>query len=161
MKFCLMNNSEFDLYKDKLFEIIYSNMNDLSPTGYRKDEDFNLWSKYLKEAICKNTNILLIKNKHELIGYLQYRIVDDTLFIDEIEIVKLFQQKGIFSSSLRYLISILPKNITFVDAYVNKKNTQSRNVFEHWDFEIVSENKSGSSYLYRGNCSYLLEKYKD
>lgn len=161
MEFVMMQSEEFTTYENELFEILYSNMNELSPTGNSKEEDHKIWLHYFRKSITTDTKVILILNDEELIGYFQYRIKEDTMYMDEIEIKKAYQHTGVFITLMHYVVNMQDtKNVRCAEAYVNKSNDSSNVVFTHWKFEIIGENSSGKSYLYRGDFLYLKQKYQ-
>ena len=158
----LLTYENWETYKHVIFDILYANMNELLPTGNSKEQDFLIWSQYCCQALEKDTQILLCHEEDDLIGYCQFRVDGDTFCLDEIELKKEFQQKGILKILLRHLINcVLPQDLQWIEAHVNHKNQRSIAILTHWGMQPVSSNKAGTRWCYRGEYSYLRNLYQD
>lgn len=145
-----------DEYIEKMFEILANNMRAISPTGNSFAADKALW---LEQAVPQFQHIILILEDDILVGYFQYRLIDDLLMMDEIQFSREHQGSSLFADLYRYITTVVPKDIQFVAACANKENTKSQKVLEHLGLTKVGSNKNGKSYIYRGMYRSILEKY--
>ena len=79
--------------------------------------------------------------------------------MEEIQIKSKYHGSGIFRSFYSCLISQLPKDIRYVEAYSHKNNVKSQRILEHLGLTQCGENKNGNSYHYKGDYAVLSEKY--
>ena len=145
-----------------IFRILHSNMSIIAPTNNSYEDDFEIWSSHIIPALQKEQRqIILMYVDNKLVGYFQYYINGDTnsLMMEEIQIKKAFQGTGLFSEFYNWLIKSLPKNIMYVEAYVNKKNLKSQSILKHFGLVEIGENKNGNSFYFKGAYVNLLNKY--
>ncbi|MBE6791504.1 MAG: GNAT family N-acetyltransferase [Ruminococcaceae bacterium] len=157
--FCLsyLIKSEFIQYSKALFEILSCNMEKIAPTGNSKDEDYRCWSEAVSEGLSRDERqIILIKDKNELIGFFQYYIRDNTFMMEEIQIKPDYHGKNTFRSLYGFLLANLGKDIEFVEAYANKKNERSIGILGHLGLSVIGTNKNGNSYHFKGKYSDLV-----
>lgn len=143
-------------YLFQMFDILASNMTTIAPTGNSYEDDKSLW---LSQAVPQFENVILILYSEKVVGYFQYRIIDDTLIMDEIQFASGFHSVGLFGILYRYIAKTLPDSIMYVAACANKKNYKSQRILEHLGLTQVGENKNGNSYVYRGMYQSLLDRY--
>lgn len=144
-----------------LFDILYSNMSIIAPTGNTYEDDFKEWLSYIIPAIqTESRQIVFMLAGNELIGYFQYDICSDSLIMEEIQIKKDAQGTGLFRLFYSWLTKQLPKNLSQVEAYANKYNYKSQGVLEHLGLNKVGENKSGNSFYYKGDYTILSKKFR-
>ena len=143
-----------------LFDILYSNMSIIAPTGNTYENDLKEWLSNIIPAMQKEPRqIVLMLANSELIGYFQYYICSDLLMMEEIQIKKGYQGTGVFHLFYSWLIEKLPKSLKQVAAYSNKNNCKSQGVLEHLGLRKSRENRNGNSFYYKGDYAVLLEKY--
>ena len=140
----------------ELFRILYGNMSLIAPTGGTFKEDFAVWREYIIPAMQgEQRQIVMMLCDGELAGYFQYDICNDVFMMEEIQIKPEYQGTGLFRELYRWLEDKIPEDITYVEAYSNKNNLKSQGILEKLALERIGENKSGSSYHYRGKCMEL------
>lgn len=143
-----------------LFDILYSNMSIIAPTGNTYENDLKEWLSNIIPAMQKEPRqIVLMLADCELIGYFQYYICSDLLMMEEIQIKKGYQGTGLFHLFYSWLIEKLPKSLKQVAAYSNKNNCKSQGVLEHLGLRKSGENRNGNFFYYKGDYAVLLQKY--
>ena len=90
-----------------------------------------------------------------------YSVKDKTFRMEEIQFKKEFQGSGLFAALYRYLITIIPEDTEYVDAYSGKNNIKSQEILTHLGLTAVGENKNGRSYYFKGEYKKLLERYSE
>ena len=85
-----------------------------------------------------------------LAGYFQYSLNESTVLIEEIEILPDYQRTLLFYRFLKYMSKIIPENIKYAEAYINKGNSNSQRIAQKLGLKIVGENPNGHSFRYRG-----------
>ena len=114
-----------------LFEILYANMNKIAPTGNTKTVDREFWIKnWLLSMEKEYRQVVCMYFGGVLAGYFQYSLQADTLFLEDIQIEKKFQGKGLFSALFRWLIGQLHSSICFVRANSDKRNTKLQGILQ-------------------------------
>src|SRR5699024_3198230 len=125
MLFKEITEQEFEDLASKLFSVLSSNMEITNPTEIISDDNFLIWLKYQKEHFREKT-FLIFKDGDTLTGYFQYSFVEDSLLIEEIEIIPSYQIRfGILRGLFRFMRHRIPDKITSVSAYINKNNPRS------------------------------------
>lgn len=143
-----------------LFDIFYSNMSVIAPTGNTYEDDLKEWLSNIIPAMQKEQRqivLMLVDNK--LIGYFQYYICSDSLMMEEIQIRKEYQSTGLFKLFYSWLIKKMPQNIKYAEAYSDKANYKSQGILEHLGLIKSGEDKSGKFLYYKGDYAVLSEKY--
>ena len=161
-KFLFLDKQKLDEYLPELFEILYTNMNSIVPTGNAYDEDFSLWKPGIISEMQKNERkIVLMYVDGMLAGYFRYCVYSDTasLVMEDIQIKKAFRKTGLFSELYCWLMKQLPENLLFVEAHANKENLKSQSILKHLGLVEIGENKNGNSFNYRGQYLALVRKY--
>ena len=121
-----MNKERYSDLLPRIFDILYSNMSDIAPTGNDYVEDFRIWSEGFSSAVDNGLRrVILIYDDDDLIGYFQYVIIDSTFKMEEIQFEKEYQGVGVFQKLYAYLNGIVPETVKTVEANANKKNQKS------------------------------------
>lgn len=159
-KFSFLDKSQADEILPELYDILYSNMSVIAPTGNSYDEDNRQWISCVLPALEKAPRrIILIHTGDILAGYFQYYINDGVLMMEDIQFRREYQGCGLFGQLYRYLVTVIPLDAQFVEAYSNKKNFKSQAILKHLGLEVIGENKNRKSYHFRGNYQTLAGKY--
>ena len=79
--------------------------------------------------------------------------------MEEMQIQPEYQESGLFSVFFSWLVRHLPENIQTVEAHSGKANYKSQAILEHLGLQRIGENKAGNSFHYKGNYSFLFDKY--
>lgn len=150
-----------DHFLSEVFQILHGNMDLIAPAGGTYEEDFAVWQGYIVPAMQEEQRqMVLILCGGDLAGYFQYSIHAGSFMMEEIQIKPEYQGTGLFRELYRWLEKELPSGLVSVEAYSNKNNEKSQKILEHLGLRRVGENKSGSSYHYRGDCRGLWESFK-
>lgn len=160
-EFEFLNREKINSALPELFKVLHGNMSLIAPTGGTFEEDFTVWQEYMVTAVREERRqIVLMRCDGELAGYFQYDTGGGVFMMEEIQIKPQYQGNGMFRELYRWLEDKIPGDIAYVEAYSNKDNLKSQGILERLGLERVGENRSGSSYLYRGSCKRLWENFK-
>lgn len=143
-------------YIDAMFDLLSRNMSKIAPTGNSYDDDKAIW---IAAAVPSFKNTILIFDADAFAGYFQYRLIDDTFWMDEIQFHPDYFGSGLFESLYRYIITLIPGDTLYIKAYANKKNINSQKILCHLGLEVEGENKTGSSDRFCGKYENLLSRY--
>lgn len=162
MTFEYMNKKEFDSLSRQIFDILADNMSVIAPTGNSREADFECWFSAVGDGLCHDARqIILIKDGKEIIGYFQYYTTEDTLMMEEIQLVSEWHGKSnIFRKLYGFLFKNIPCNLKYVKAYASKQNEKSISILQRLGLKNVGENKNGNSYFFAGDFADLLNWYK-
>lgn len=149
ISFCSFDETKSDILLPQMFEILSTNMSKIAPTGNSYEEDKKIWLSYM-EPNLKRKQIILMYVGEVLAGYFQYSLNESTVLIEEIEILPDYQRTLLFYRFLKYMSKIIPENIKYAEAYINKGNSNSQRIAQKLGLKIVGENPNGHSFRYRG-----------
>ena len=165
LKFELLKKINFSSVSEIIFRILANNMSKIAPTDNTYEEDYNKWFNAVNEGIKKeNRNIILIYINENIIGFFQYYVTNEGLFMmEEIQISPIYQGKkyNVFRKLYGYIFTILPQNIESVEAFVNKKNTKSQEILKHLGLNIIDNSRNENNYHYRGKFKDLISWFKN
>lgn len=160
VSFSYLNNADFETVSFDLFNILADNMEIIAPTGNTREEDYKCWFSAVSEGLQRTERqIILIKEKQNIIGFFQYYVNSDTFMMEEIQIKSAYHGKNIFRDLYGYIISNIGEDIEFVKAYVNITNHKSIGILEKLGLSKIGMNKNGRGYHFKGNYSDLLKWY--
>lgn len=155
----LLDKSEKQLWLPRLFDLYYTNMNTIAPSGLSFYEDRSLWLGAVSPALDKGPRqILLCCKDGELAGYVQYYTLDDLLMIEEVQLTADFLSSTVFLSMVRALIRLLPEGIRYVEAYADIRNHRSIQLMQRLGMELVPEPESSPFVHFRGVAEKVREK---
>ncbi|MEA4831156.1 MAG: hypothetical protein VB118_00890 [Oscillospiraceae bacterium] len=161
ISFYFLDKLKSEMVLPILYDILYSNMNEIAPTGNSYEQDRTEWTSCILPALEKTQRqIVLIYNRDVIIGYFQYYVNSNVFMMEEIQIKKEYHGSGIFGQLYKWLIKMITHDILYVEAYANKKNIKSQAILKHLGLEIIGENKNGKSFLFRGKYQMITEKYE-
>lgn len=135
----------------EMFDILYTNMSRIAPTGGSYEDDKRMWMSYMA-AVGEEQKVILMYDGAALVGYFQYSIDRDTLLVEEIEIVPDYQRTLLFYYFFRYALRNIPLHVVHVEAYIDKANAGSQRIAEKLGMKIIGENPSGRSWRCRGEA---------
>ena len=153
VSFCNFDPMKSEVLLPQMFHILSTNMGKVAPTGNSYEEDMKIWLSYMTSEQIKEMQILLMYVGEALVGYFQYSIHKDIILIEEVEIAPEYQRTLLFYRVLKYVSNIIPKNIEYAEAYINKHNSNSQRIARKLGMQIVGENPNGHSFRYRGELS--------
>lgn len=156
-----LNKSELSVYAKSLFNILGGNMTEIAPTGNTLDEDFKMWLSCIGESLqSEKRQIILIKDKENLVGYFQYSITDDTFFMEEIQLKPDWQGRGIFRPLYGFVLANIKSDLKYVKALASIKNPKSIGILEKFGLKNMGLNKNGRSYQFVGEFADLVKWYE-
>ena len=162
MNFCFehFNKEQIENILPQLFEILYSNMGLKYPTGCTREDDYRFWKDcFISQMKDPARQLVIMISDKTIIGYFHYSIVDDVLKMEELQTKKEYHGSGLFGMFYTWLIKQLPKKITSVEAFTDKRNYKTQSILEHLGLDKCGENKNGICYYYKGDYKKLLERY--
>ena len=160
-RFCALEEMDREEMLPALFRILYRNMNGIVPSDQDYEADERAWMAYILPSLEEgDTKVILMYRENSLAGYFQYRIVGDTLCADEVEVKEEYQRTFLFFRLCQYLRCSLPENVRYVSSYVNKKNDNSIAIHEKLGMVRMGENRTGSSWYYRGERKAMEERFR-
>lgn len=113
------------------------------------NENYQKWINMIKET--PNYNIITEEENEKVLGFLNYQIENDKLWICEVQIRDENKQSHILKKLLKKFVS-LNNNYKTVTIHINKNNTVSKKVFIHIGFKYIGNT------LYKINMK-ALENY--
>ena len=157
-----LNKNDIENYLEDMFEIISKNMEKIAPTGNSKTEDYTYWKQSMQREIENNDKrwIIALYNG-DLIGYFLYKFINDTLFLDELQIKEEHHHdrttfRKLFSSVLNEEV---PEN-TIVYTCVNRQNDKSRAIINKFGFVECEKTQRGFRYKTKWqDLKRMLEDY--
>ena len=152
LTFRFLEGTQADAVLPQMFDILYTNMSRIAPTGDSYEDDRRTWTAYMRSAAESGQRVILMEVDGTLAGYFQYRLEGDTLLVEEIEIIPEYQRTLLFYRFFRYAVNIIPKETAYVEAYIDKSNANSMTIAQKLGMQIVGENSTGRSWRYRGEA---------
>ena len=151
---------DIPVFISEMYDILYKNMNSIAPTGSTYEEDYALWSSCVEPVWREGKrSVILILSDNKLCGFFQYFVNDDTFRMDEIQFKKEYQKSGLFEALYRYLVTVVPLQTKYVDAFTRKENIKAQGILKHLGLEIAGESKNGNSLYFKGEYKKLAELY--
>lgn len=124
----------------KMYEILIENLFITYPSflkerdKYDNKDNFNKW--YLSIKNSDNYKIMIYYDNNEIIGFFNYAIIDNELWITEVQIMPFFKKKGILKQFLKqFILTINFKKYNKVYLHINSNNFISQEVFKHIGFK--------------------------
>ncbi|MCH5316594.1 MAG: hypothetical protein J1E05_01340 [Eubacterium sp.] len=109
ISFCFYDKTQSKEILPQMFDILYSNMSRIAPTGNSYDDDKRLWLSFMKSAPADGQQIILMYVDKIFAGYFQYSINNDTMVIEEIEIKPEHQRTALFYRFFKYAVTLCKK----------------------------------------------------
>jgi len=135
---------------DRMFELIYANMNAIMPTGNTKEQDYALWRQAFDEGLQNSMRHVLYCRDDDLVGYLSYVIgeADSAIHLCELEIRPQSRKDGL---TLRVLLSHFLREVGHCAActmrtYANDRNPTSQELISKLGFEVEEKTHGGKRY---------------
>ena len=158
--FELAGKRDFSKIAPDLFDLLYSNMSEIAPSGYCYEEDRAVWMEAVVPAMEKpNRQVVLIYADGLTAGYFQYYTTTDSLMMEEFQLKPVYQGSGAFGALFGWLLPRLSEDLQIVEAYAHKQNLRSQAILEHLGLRRMGENKSGNSWYFKGCYAVLKSRY--
>ncbi len=151
--FRYLQKQDYNEYESMLFEIFYTNMTVLAPTGNSRDEDFRRWSNTFGDAFVKRMEweIVLIESDGIVIGFFAYSCKDNTFQMQEIQFSEAYKGKyGVFRKLYSFVTEHLPTDLLYVEAYAYKNNAKSIAVLTRLGLTNTEAHPSGRTFHFKG-----------
>ena len=124
-------------------------MEKIAPFGKSYEEAKTEWLGQVNPAMKKDRRqIVLMYDGDALAGYAQYYTNDTILMIEEIQLKPKYQRTMLLYEFCKFMKATLPSDITYIEAYADKRNTNSQNLMEALGMKII--NDDGKYYHFRG-----------
>lgn len=132
-----------------LFDILYDNMGKIAPFDRSYEQAKLEWTQQVTPAMKKDKRqIVLMYDNNTLVGYAQYYTNDTLLMIEEIQLKPKYQRTMLLHQFCKFMKSIVPSEIAYIEAYADKRNTNSKKLMEALGMKII--NDDGKYYHFRG-----------
>ena len=146
---------------DKMYDILWSNMSKIAPTGNGYDEDKAVWLSYREPAFKEGKErTVLMYADDELAGYFQYYANGGSMMVCDLQISAEYQRSFLFGKFLRYMPEVIPDGVKYVDAITSKRNFNLQAIAKKLGIDIIGENKNGLSWRLRGNSDKFKKYWK-
>lgn len=136
-----------------LFNILYDNMEKIAPFDKSFEQAKFEWTQQVAPAMKKDRRqIVLMYDNHALVGYAQYYTNETILMIEEIQLKPEYQRTMLLYEFCKFMKAIVPSEITYIEAYTDKRNTNSQKLMRDLNMKII--NDDGKYYHFQGFVSY-------
>jgi len=152
------SKKEIEPLLPRMFSIISANMHEIAPTGNCFEEDRASWTQAMHDELRNPEKHWIFAFSGEtLAGYTLYRIHDDTLHMDEIQIDKAYQGDGrtFFMLMGNVLRDANESHVRTLHSYVNRQNAKSQAIVQAMGLRAVKETPRGM--IYQGRLRDALD----
>lgn len=141
-----------------LFDLLYENMCGITPTDLTYEQEKTHWLSNVSPALDKSARqIIICFDDNRLIGYIQYYISDKLLMIEELQIKKEYHCTLTFYRFCKYFINTLPADIEYVEAFAEKRNSNSQKIMQKLGMKFIDSN---SDFIHlRGNADEMIKEF--
>lgn len=161
LTFCVLDKANAGTWITQVFDILYTNMNRVAPTGNSREADQSMWQSYFLPALEREQiRVILVFAGEALAGYCQYSVRGDTVLVEEVEIKPEYQRSMVFYRLCQYLLQTVPEGVVYLEACANKHNLHSQSVIQSLGMEKVGENRPGTGWRYRGEVAKAAERFR-
>lgn len=141
----------------KMYEILINNLFKTYPEYLaeknKHDNKNNYNNLFNSIKTTEQYNVICFEERDLLIGYLSYSVINDELWISEIQIREEYQGKGVLRKLIEKFVSMPELNdYDYIKIHINKRNIYSQKVFEHIGFK-----KIGESTIYKIDTENLIK----
>ena len=161
MDFCFAfaDKREIPALLPSLYDVYWDNMTASLPDQRFSEQDKAQWLSRVGRALTAGRRqLVLMSHSGRLAGFFWYYVKDHSLMMEEIQIRREYQGKGLFRCFFRWLLLRLPDNIRWVEAYAHRNNHKSRRILEYLGLRD-DEGGSGEEYVhYQGRYALLAER---
>lgn len=157
--FVYLDKSKKNEILPALFDILYSNMSVIAPSGMSYDDEKREFLAEVSSAVEKAPRqVILCFVKEELAGFLMYYTRDDLLMIEEVQLSKKHQKTMLFYRLCSFFSDALPNNIEFVESFVHKSNIYSLSMQKKLGMEII-DFRNEKLYHLRGDAKAIRNRF--
>jgi len=156
--FTYLNKNEKEKFLPKLFDLLHNNMREIAPSELSYELEKKQWLDNVSPALDKPARqIILCFDNYRLIGYIQYYINNTLLMIEELQLKKEYHCTLTFYRFCKYFIGTLPADIKYVEAFAERRNSQSQKLMQKLGMELIN---SSSEFVHlRGDANELIKKF--
>ena len=160
IEFKYLNKSEKNTFLPLLFDIFYTNTVELAPSEKSYELQRDEWLSEVSPALDKEPRkIILCYAGGELAGFLMYYTRGELLMVEELQLKKKFQRTRMFYFLCKHLMSILPSDISIVEAYALKNNLNSQGIMQYLGMEFVPHEIGFPLVHLRGSAQKIKERF--
>ncbi len=140
LSFEFLDKGCFSEYAPILFDILYSNMSVIAPSGNSRAEDEKTWYGAVSSGLSRDARqIVLIKDGECLVGFFQYYINPRTFMMEEVQLLPEYQGRGVLRELYRFVLLHIPSETPSVEAFADLRNARSMDVLLKMGLAPVSE----------------------
>lgn len=140
IRFALLDKAQKAIWLPRLFDLLYTNMQQIAPSGLPREQAWAQWNSQVSPALeCAPRQILLCFADDQLAGFAQYYTRKELLMIEELQISPRYQKTGVFGSFCRKLAEFLNEQIMVVEAYADRRNGISHRIMRKLGMEELPE----------------------
>lgn len=126
----------YSILIDNLF-ITYPSFLD-NKEKHDNQENQKRWFNMIKTT--SNYYVILYIENNQVIGFLNFCINNNKLWISEIQIKNEYKNKGILKKLIKKFVTLKQvKNFNSVIIHINEENNLSKKVFSHIGFKLIKE----------------------
>jgi hypothetical protein len=160
IEFKELNKSEKSSFLPLLFDIFYNNTTELAPSEKSYELQRDEWISEVSPALDKEPRkIILCYSDGELAGFVMYYTRADLLMVEELQLKKKFQRTRMFYLLCKHLMSVLPSDISIVEAYALKNNLNSQGIMQYLGMDFVSHEEKFSLVHLRGSAQKIKQRF--
>ena len=124
---------------EEMYKILVNNMFIIYPDKIKleidNEENHNKWINSINSS--KDYQIITYSIDNNLIAFLSYNIIDNNLWISEVQVKDNYKNKEILKKLLKqFLCNKITKRYKEIYIHINSKNIISQQVFKHIGFKL-------------------------
>ena len=155
IRFSFLDKAEKDVWLPILYDLLYDNMQLIAPSGLPYEQEKAQWLSAVSPALEKEPRkIIMCISDDELVGYIQYYTRNDLLMIEEVQIKKPYQRTLVFHKMCKYLATIIPLDIEYIEAYADERNSYSQKLMKKLGMEQLNDTCSPGFVRLRGKADF-------
>lgn len=156
--FTHLNKNKKEKMLPKLFDLLYDNMREIAPTDLTYEQEKEQWLCNVSPALDKSARqVMMCFDDEKLIGYIQYYINDKLIMVEELQLKQEYHCTLTFYRFCKHFISTLPDDIEYVEAFAEKRNSNSQKLMQKLGMELID---SSSEFVHlRGDAYEIIKKF--
>ena len=152
LTFAYVDKSELSELMPRLFEILHDNMDEIAPTGRSYEEDYREWYGNVYPAMQKAPRqMATMRDGERLIGFFQYYVNEGRFVMEEIQLQREMQGRGVFEAFFQWLLPKLPVDVQWVEAYAHRENLKSQGILNHLGLARINSAEPCDFLHYKGD----------
>lgn len=159
MTFCYLDKTEKDIWLPRLFDLLYENMKDITPSDLSYEQERSEFLANVSPALDKEPRqILMGFIDGELACYVQCYTRKELLMVEEFQIQKRYQGTTLFLALCRRLLGAIPAEVRTVEAYADPRNRKSLELMRKLGMAPVSGEEYSPFIHLRGDAAAVKGK---